>query len=67
MEPFLAANQRNNPEDERVFFTQDLVAQSDPDWAELDDQTSGASDPLFGGKLAGEYRRLYERIMRLAV
>jgi hemerythrin-like domain-containing protein len=67
METYIAANQRHIAEEERVFFPLALVALSDADWAELDDQTSGASDPLFGGKLAGEYRRLHERIMRLAV
>ena len=67
METYITANQRHIAEEERVFFPLAIVALSDADWAELDDHTTGASDPLFGGKLAGEYRRLHDRIMRLAV
>ncbi len=67
METYIAANERHIAEEERIFFPQAMVTLTDADWIELDAQTTGASDPLFGGKLLGEYRRLHDRIMRLAV
>lgn len=67
MESYIAANQRHIAEEERVFFPQAMVSLSDADWDEIDAQAAAKPDPLFGGALAAEYRRLHERIMRLAL
>ena len=67
METYITTNEHHIAEEERVFLPLAMVTLSDADWVELDDRVAGASDPLFGGKLAGEYRRLHDRIVRLAV
>lgn len=67
METYIAANQRHIAEEERVFFPQAMVSLSEADWDEIDAQAAGKTDPLFGGALTAEYRRLHDRIMRLAV
>jgi hypothetical protein len=44
-----------------------LVTLSDADWDEIDATVTATPDPLFGGQLAAGFRRLHDRIMRLAV
>jgi hemerythrin-like domain-containing protein len=67
METYIAANERHIAAEERSFFPLAIVTLSDADWAELDPQIGAKPDPLFGGNLTGEYRRLHDRIMRLAI
>ena len=65
METYITANERHIAGEERSFFPLAMVTLSDADWAELDAQVTAKADPLFGGTLATDFRRLHDRIMRL--
>lgn len=67
VEEFLSAYRRHIAAEEQTFFPAAIVALTDEDWAEIDAAADGSEDPLFGGHLAGTYRGLYERIMRLSL
>lgn len=67
VETYVAANRRHIAAEEQSFFPQALVALTDADWREIDAGSADRPDPLFGDRIAGEFRRLYDRIMREAV
>jgi len=67
VEDYLSANRRHMAMEEQRFFPLAMTALSDEDWDEIDAAAVTKDDPLFGGRLAGEYRGLYDRIMRLSL
>jgi hemerythrin-like domain-containing protein len=67
VEDYLASSERHIAAEERVFFPRAAVALAPEDWRAVDAAAGGKDDPLFGGKVAKDYRALYERIMRLSV
>jgi hemerythrin-like domain-containing protein len=67
MENFITANERHIAGEDRTFIPLALVTLSDADWDEIDATVTATPDPLFGGQLAAGFRRLHDRIMRLAV
>lgn len=64
---YLDENRLHMQTEERSFVPRALAVLSDEDWAELDAQSSGGEDPLFGGKVATDYMLLHKRILRLRV
>lgn len=54
-------------DEERSLFGRALSTLTDEDWAAVEARTHNLDDPLFGGKVADGYLRLYQRIMRLHV
>lgn len=67
VESYITANRRHIAAEEQTFFPQAIVTLTDADWREIDVGSSGDPDPLFGERVAGEFRGLYDRIMRMAV
>jgi hemerythrin-like domain-containing protein len=70
VEDYLSSNERHIAGEEKTFFPQAALALRPEDWAAIeasDASAGGKQDPLFGGKVAKDYRALYERIMRSAV
>lgn len=67
IEEFISAYRRHIAVEEQTFFPAVLVTLTDDDWEEIDAMAGAEEDPLFGGRLAGAYRGLYDRIMRLNV
>lgn len=54
-------------DEEHRLFDRALALMTDEDWSDVDAQTRRLDDPLFGGKVADDYLRLHQRIMRLHV
>lgn len=67
VEDYLSSNERHIAGEEKIFFPQAALALRPEDWVAIDASAGGREDPLFGGKVAKDYRTLYERIMRSAV
>ncbi len=67
VEEYIGSNRRHIAAEEQRFFPLALVTLSDEDWQEIDASAVSKDDPLFGGRLAGQYRGLYDRIMRLSL
>lgn len=54
-------------DEERSLFGRALAVLTDEDWADVEARTRELDDPLFGGKVADDYLRLHQRILRLHV
>jgi hemerythrin-like domain-containing protein len=67
IESYLAANYRHIAAEEETFFPQAVLTLNQADWGAIDASVTAPEDPLFGGKVAKDYRALYERIMRSIV
>jgi hemerythrin-like domain-containing protein len=67
VEEYLTSSEKHIAGEERIFFPRAAVALRPEDWQAIDAASGGTEDPLFGGKVAKDYRALYERIMRSAV
>lgn len=67
VEEYISRNRRHIAAEERDFLPLAVVTLSDEDWDEIDASMAGQGDPLFGGHMAGEFRGLYDRIMRLSI
>lgn len=67
VESYIAANRRHIAAEEQTFFPQAVIALTDADWQEIESGSADHRDPLFGDTIAGDFRRLYDRIMREAV
>jgi len=67
IERYLTANHRHIAAEEETFFPQAVLTLKQKDWDEIDASVAATEDPLFGGKVAKDYRALYERIMRSLV
>lgn len=67
LETYITAGRRHIAEEEHSFFPLAMVTLSDSDWDEIDAVTTAKPDPLFGGHLTEGFRRLHDRIMRLAI
>ena len=67
VEDYLTSNERHIAGEERILFPQAAQALRPGDWDAIEASAIGKEDPLFGGKVAKDYRALYERIMRSAV
>jgi hypothetical protein len=51
--------------EETEFFPRALLRLESEDWAEIEAAIASPEDPLFGDRLADEYRKLHQRIMEL--
>jgi hemerythrin-like domain-containing protein len=51
--------------EEQDFFPRALLRLGSEDWAEIDAAITSPEDPLFGNRLADEYRKLHQRILEL--
>jgi hemerythrin-like domain-containing protein len=67
VESYLTSNDRHMAAEEETFFPQAILTLHQDDWDEIDASVTAQIDPLFGGKVANDYRDLYERIVRLVV
>jgi hemerythrin-like domain-containing protein len=67
VEEYLTSNEKHIAGEERIFFPRAAATLTPEDWHAIDAAAGGKDDPLFGGKVAKDYRALYERIMRLSV
>jgi hemerythrin-like domain-containing protein len=67
VEEYIAGNRRHIAAEEQRFFPLAIVTLTDEDWDEIDASVTAKDDPLFGGRMVGEFRGLYDRIMRLNV
>jgi hemerythrin-like domain-containing protein len=67
VEEYLTSNEKHIAGEERIFFPRAAATLTPEDWRTIDAAAGGKDDPLFGGKVAKDYRALYERIMRSAV
>lgn len=64
---YLSRLRTHMADEERILFCRALAALTDEDWAAVEAHTRNLDDPLFGGKVADDYLRLHQRIMRLHV
>lgn len=67
VEEYISSHRHHIAAEERTFFPLAMVTLTDDDWEEIDTSFTMKDDPLFGGHLAGEFRGLYDRIMRLSL
>ena len=69
VENYLTSNHRHIAAEEQHFFPQAVLTLQREDWDAIDESAPVKEDPLFGGagKIAKDYRALYERIMRSVV
>ena len=67
VEDYLTSSYRHIAAEEQAFFPQAVLTLQQEDWDEIDAEVTAKEDPLFGGKIAKEYRALYERIVRSIV
>jgi hemerythrin-like domain-containing protein len=62
---YLGETRRHMELEETEFFPRALLRLESKDWAEIEAAIASPEDPLFGDRLADEYRKLHQRILEL--
>ncbi len=61
---FIGHQRRHLQMEEQHFFPKALETLTDADWAEIDQQVTDETDPVFGSDAAGEYAALRDDILK---
>ena len=62
---YLEETRRHMELEETEFFPRALLRLESEDWAEIEAAIASPEDPLFGDRLADEYRKLHQLILEL--